>query len=263
MALNTGRDCRSVIVTGGGGMIGRATVQHLAATGCDVLAVDVNEATLAQVADSPGSRGRIHTFVADVTDPDQVAAAASRAQALFGTIDGLVNIAGGAGPTEVSGIDSIDPSVWDHVIALNVRSTFLFCRAVVPLMQREGFGRIVVLSSIAARGSKGPPTTVTARLPYATAKAALIGFTAQLAKDVAADGITVNALAPGLILGDPGTRIRDRFDQLSNQARSGMLDAIPAGQPGTGQDVAALVAFLLSAGSGFITGATIPIDGGA
>jgi len=121
----------------------------------------------------------------------------------------------------------------------------------------------VVLSSSAAKGSKGPPTTVTARLPYATAKAALVGFTAQLAKDVAADGITVNALAPGLILGDAGTRIRDRFDRLSNQARSGMLDAIPAGRPGSGEDVGAVVAFLLSGGASFINGATIPIDGGA
>jgi NAD(P)-dependent dehydrogenase (short-subunit alcohol dehydrogenase family) len=259
----TTRDCKSVIVTGGSGMIGRATVERLAASGCDVLAVDVNAAALADLEKTPRGAGHVSTFVADVTDPAQVAAATEKAQSLFGTIDALVNVAGGAGPTAAFEIESIETDVWDHVIALNVRSTFLFCRAVVPLMRREGFGRIVVLSSIAARGTKGPITTATARLPYATAKAALMGFTAQLAKDVAADGITVNALAPGLILGEAGTRIRDRFDRLSNQARSGMLEAIPAGRSGTGEDVAALVAFLLSGGSSFITGATIPIDGGA
>jgi NAD(P)-dependent dehydrogenase (short-subunit alcohol dehydrogenase family) len=257
------RDCRSVVVTGGCGMMGRATVEHLTATGCDVLAVDIDLAGLRALEETPRDRGRVLTFVADVTDPGQVTAAIEKALGSFGTIDGLVNIAGGAGPTEAYEIESIAPEVWDHVIALNITSTFLFCRAVVPLMRRQRFGRVVVLSSIASRGSKGPPTTVTARLPYATAKAALIGFTAQLAKDVAADGITVNALAPGLIMGDAGTRIRDRFDRLSNQARSGMLDAIPVGRSGTGEDVAALISFLLSDGAAFITGATIPIDGGA
>jgi NAD(P)-dependent dehydrogenase (short-subunit alcohol dehydrogenase family) len=156
MAESTARDCKSVIVTGGSGMIGRATVERLAASGCDVLAVDVNAAALAVLEKASSTGRRISTFVADVVDPAQVAAATARAQELFGTIDGLVNVAGGAGPTEAFEIESIDTDVWDHVIALNVRSTFLFCRAVVPLMRREGFGRIVVLSSSAARGSKGP-----------------------------------------------------------------------------------------------------------
>jgi NAD(P)-dependent dehydrogenase (short-subunit alcohol dehydrogenase family) len=256
-------DCRAVIVTGGGGMMGRAAVAHLAALGCDVLAVDINQTTLEAIANTPRDRGRVVPFVADVTDEAQVEAAVRKAHSLFGAIDGLVNIAGGAGPTPANAIETITADVWDHVIALNIRSTFLFCRAVMPVMREAQFGRIVVLSSVAARGTKGPPTTVTARLPYATAKAALIGFTSQLAKDVAAEGITVNALAPGLILGDAGTRIRDRFDQLSNEARAGMLDAIPVGRVGTGEDVAALIGFLLSGASGFITGTTIPIDGGA
>jgi NAD(P)-dependent dehydrogenase (short-subunit alcohol dehydrogenase family) len=263
MTGDTTRTCRSVIVTGGGGMIGRATVERLAAAGCDVLAVDLNAATLAELEQTSRTGGKVSTFVADVTNPSQVSAATEQAMALFGGIDGLVNVAGGAGPTEAFEIESIETATWDHVMELNIKSTFLFCRSVIPHMRRAGFGRIVVLSSSAARGQKGPPTTVTARLPYATAKAALIGFTAQLAKDVAADGITVNALAPGLIIGDAGTRIRDRFDRLSNAARAGMLDGIPAGRSGTGQDVAALIEFLLSEGSSFITGATIPIDGGS
>ncbi|HEY0184572.1 MAG TPA: SDR family NAD(P)-dependent oxidoreductase [Rhodopila sp.] len=263
MTGNMGRACQSVIVTGGGGMIGRATVERLAAAGCDVLAVDVNAATLAEIEQTSRTGGRVSTFVADVVDPVQVEAATQKALTLFGSIDGLVNVAGGAGPTEAFEIESIETSVWDHVIALNIKSTFLFCRAVIPHMRREGFGRVVVFASSAARGSKGPPTTVTARLPYATAKSALIGFTSQLAKDVAVDGITVNALAPGLIMGEAGTRIRDRFDRLSNEMRSGMLDGIPVGRSGTGDEVAALVEFLLRGESGFISGATIPIDGGS
>jgi NAD(P)-dependent dehydrogenase (short-subunit alcohol dehydrogenase family) len=148
-------------------------------------------------------------------------------------------------------------------MALNVTSAFLLCRALVPAMRQAGFGRVVTLSSILAKGEKGPPTTVAARLPYAAAKAALTGFTAQLAKDCAADGVTVNAIAPGLILGEPGTRIRDRFDALPENDRARMLNAIPAGRPGAAGEVAATVAFLLSGAAGYINGATIAVDGAA
>ena len=103
----------------------------------------------------------------------------------------------------------------------------------------------MLFSSIIADGENGPLTTVTGRLPYATAKAALLGFTSQLAKDLAEWGITVNALMPGLILGEQGTRIRDRFDRLEPQERAAMLARYPGGKPGSGDDIAAVVDFLL------------------
>ena len=102
-----------------------------------------------------------------------------------------------------------------------------------------------------------------ARLPYAAAKAALLGLTAQLAKDSAADGVTVNAVAPGLILGGPGTRIRDRFDALPEAERARILAAIPAGRAGTADEIAAIIAFLLTGAAGYINGATIAADGAA
>jgi NAD(P)-dependent dehydrogenase (short-subunit alcohol dehydrogenase family) len=182
---------------------------------------------------------------------------------LFGTADALIHIAGGAGQKRAPDLESTDLSIWEDVMALNVTSAFLLCRALVPPMRQQGFGRVVTLSSILARGEKGPATTVAARLPYAAAKAALTGFTVQLAKDCAADGITANAVAPGLILGDAGTRIRDRFDGLPEHERTRMLGAIPAGRPGTAGEVAGMLAFLLSGAAGYINGATIAIDGAA
>ncbi len=122
-------------------------------------------------------------------------------------------------------------------------------------------GRVVNVSSIVARGRKGPVTTQGARLAYATAKAALLGFTAQLAKDEAPHGITVNAVLPGLILGAPGSRIRDRFDALPPAARAAMLADLPSGRAGEAREVAAAIGFLCSAAAGYVSGAALPIDG--
>jgi NAD(P)-dependent dehydrogenase (short-subunit alcohol dehydrogenase family) len=128
-------------------------------------------------------------------------------------------------------------------------------------MRKQRRGRIVLFSSIIADGEKGPLTTVTGRLPYATAKAALLGFTSQLAKDLAEVGITVNALMPGLILGAQGTRIRTRFDNLAPDQQAALLSGYPGGRPGTGDEVAAAIAFLLSESASFISGVALPIDG--
>jgi NAD(P)-dependent dehydrogenase (short-subunit alcohol dehydrogenase family) len=249
------REVKSAVVTGASGMIGAATVRRLASTGCAVLAVDL--------VDPAEAQNNVTPFAADVTDPDQIAAVAHQAARLFGHADALVHIAGGAGPVRAPSLETTELSTWEQVMRLNVTSAFLLCRTLVPAMRDAKFGRVVMLSSILSRGEKGPPTTVAARLPYAAAKAALIGFTAQLAKDCAADGVTVNAVAPGLILGDPGTRIRDRFDALPEQERVRMLGAIPSGRSGTADEVAATVAFLLSGAAGYINGATIAVDGAA
>lgn len=253
---------RAAIVTGGAGGIGQATIRRLIAGNTDVLMVDVSQAALdAAAAEFAAAPARVVPCRADAVDPAQVQAAVDMAQRSFGRIDILVNLAGGAGPVPAREIDALDIAVWDNVMALNVRSTFLFCRAVVPLMRANGWGRIVNFSSTIARGEKGPLTTVTARLPYATAKAALLGLTAQLAKDVAAEGITVNALLPGLILSGPDTRIRRRFEKLPDHLRQGMIDAWPTGRPGEADEVAAVVAFLVSEAASYVSGVGLPVDG--
>ena len=166
-------------------------------------------------------------------DERQTIDAVSRANERFGGVYALVHIAGGAGPKRARDIEDFQLQDWAHVIDLNLTSAFLAARAAVPLMRPQRRGRIVLFSSIIADGENGPLTTVTGRLPYATAKAALLGFTSQLAKDLAEWGITVNALMPGLILGEQGTRIRDRFDRLEPRGAGG--DARRLSRRQTGQ----------------------------
>lgn len=252
---------RSAIVTGAAGAIGRATVERFAASGFNVLLVDRDESALREAIAGTSGGAKLLSHVADVTRPEDVKAAVDNAISSFGTVDTLINIAGGGGPRRTMGIEDVDLELWNHVMALNVTSTFLFSQAVMAGMRQHGFGRIVNFSSILAYGEKGPPTTVPGRLAYATAKAALIGLTAQLAKDVGKDGITVNCIVPGLILGQPGTRVRGRFDALSDSDRARMLEGYPSGRAGTSEDVAAAVEFLVSKGAGYISGVALPVDG--
>jgi NAD(P)-dependent dehydrogenase (short-subunit alcohol dehydrogenase family) len=252
----------AAIVTGGAGGIGKATVRRVLDSGLSVFIVDADEKSLDAVLTEFGTvSGRLDGCRADVLDERQVTQAVDRAAERFGDIYALVHVAGGAGPKRARDIEDFQLQEWAHVMDLNLTSAFLAARAVVPLMRKRRAGRIVVFSSIIADGEKGPLTTVTGRLPYATAKAALLGFTAQLAKDLAEWGITVNALMPGLILGEQGTRIRDKFDNLPPDQRMALLSGYPGGRPGTGDEVAAAVEFLLSEPAGFISGVALPVDG--
>lgn len=252
---------RTAIVTGGAGGIGFATVKRLLTSGMNVMLVDVDAAQAEKTARRLAS-DRLAISVGDVMLAEPVERTVEETLSRFGRVDVLVNVAGGAGPIKVNEIEKIEPETWDLVMNLNVRSVYLYCRAVMPHMRQQRYGRVVNLSSTLARGEKGPPTTVAARLPYATAKAALIGFTSQLAKDVAADGITVNTLLPGLILGEPGSRIRSRFEALPDDRRAAIMGQYPIGRAGEAEEVAAAIEFLVSESASYITGTAIPIDGG-
>ena len=252
----------TAIVTGGAGGIGKATVRRLLDRGMSVFIIDANEGSLQAVLSEFGNASpRLDGCVADVLDEQQVIRSVGQAVQRFGGVYALVHVAGGAGPKRARDIEDFQLSEWSHVIDLNLTSAFLAARAVVPVMRKQRRGRIVVFSSVIADGEKGPLTTVTGRLPYATAKAALLGFTSQLAKDLIEFGITVNALMPGLILGEQGTRIRDKFDNLAPEQQQALLSGYPGGRPGTGDEVAAAVEFLLSEAAGFTSGIALPVDG--
>lgn len=252
---------RVAIVTGGTGGIGLAVVKQLINIGTKVMAVDLSIDNLPTDIAALQGEGSLSVHRGDISRPDTVESVIAATKQQFGRIDILVNVAGGAGTRRSHQIEEVDVEDWDHVIEINLKSTFLMCRAAIPMMRENGFGRIVNFSSVSAEGETGAPTTVTGRLPYATAKAALIGFTKQLAKDVGADGITVNALLPGLIVGPRGTRIREKFESLPEGTRARLRSNWPLGRPGAPEEVASAVTFLCSDGASYISGTALPVDG--
>src|SRR5690606_23324277 len=146
-------------------------------------------------------------------------------------------------PRNVQNIDEITIDEWDHIVGLNLRSTLLWTSAVVPHMRRHQYGRIINMSSTIARGRHGPAGSAGARLAYAWAKAGILGFTAQLAKDVGQYGITVNAVLPWLTLSAANSRVRERYEALDDEVRKNLLALSPMGRPGTAEEVAAAIAF--------------------
>ena len=254
-------DAGGAIVTGAAGGIGLAAARQLASQGFSVFLVDRDEAGLQTALEKVKAAGaNATTCVADVTSTEQVNAAV-KAAAEWGRINALVNVAGGSGPKPVRDIEGIDDTDWDFVINLNLKSVFLFCRAVVPHMRAQRYGRIVNTSSSYSRGRKGPVTTQGTRLAYATAKAGIIGFGAQLSKDVADCGITVNTVVPALTLGEPGSRIRSRFEKLPDAARNAVLSELPMGRPAEAYEVAAAIGFLASESASHVSGIALPVDG--
>lgn len=253
---------RTALITAAAQGIGAATARRLASMRMNLVLVDIAAPGLAETAKMLHQSGAtVLEHVADVSDPKAVESTIESAVARFGRIDVLANIAGGGGPRNVQQIDEISIEEWDHVVGLNLRSTFLWCRAVMPHMRRSGYGRIINMSSTIAHGRHGPAGSAGARLAYASAKSGILGFTAQLAKDVGQFGITVNAVLPWLTLSDADSRVRKRYEALDPQVRENLLALSPMGRPGTADEVAAAIAFLASPEASFVSGHGLPVDG--
>ena len=254
---------KAAIITGAAQGIGRAIALELAAEGADTLLADKQGEKVAQVAALIGEQGRSAAGMSvDVTEGDQVEAMVRRAVELLGRVDILVNNAGGSGTVGIQRIEDISDEAWNETLDLNLMGTFLCCRAVVPQMREQGYGRIVNISSSSTRGSFGPLGTSAVRLPYAAAKSGILGFTTQLAMDLAPEGIYVNAVMPAFTLTEPGARVRGRYEALDAEAQSAMVEGIPLGRPGRPEDVAKAVAFLASDDASYTTGSVLEVTGG-
>ena len=245
---------KTAIITGAGSKrgIGRATAHAMAAAGWNVAILDLDEPSAKEAADEVAERGRVQTagIDCDVTDEASVEAALAALDGSMPSVGALINNAGITSPTQFLDVTGEE---WDRIFAVNVRGSYNITRRVAPALVDRGFGRIVFLSSVSAERGGG----VFGAVAYSAAKAAELGFARALARELGPNGVTVNSVAPGFIETDISG------GALTGERKAQLVAQIPVGRGGNVNDVADLITFLCREESGYITGVTYDVNGGA
>ena len=236
------------LVTGAGEGIGRGTALAFAREGVAVAVVDIDaalgEATVRMIKETGGEAVYVQC---DVTQSADVQAMVKQVMDKFGRIDILVNNAGILGPYFL--VDEYPEEMWDQVIAVNLKGTFLCCKAVLPIMKKQGNGSIINIASVA--GKEGNAQMA----PYSASKGGIITLTKTLGKELAASKIRVNCVSPALLE-------TDMAKAMTPEQRALLTTKIPMGRLGKPEEVAAVVKFLASDESSFVTGQCYDISGG-
>jgi 3-oxoacyl-[acyl-carrier protein] reductase len=235
-----------MVIIGAAGGIGAASAARFAREGARLVLVDANAARLEAMAPPPGA-AEVIRHAADVTDEAAVAALAAAVGERFGRVDVLVN---GAGIIASTPFEAITPAEWRRMVAVNLDAVFLGCRAFLPLLRATGHGRIINFTSLAAQVGG-----IMAGAHYAAAKAGVMSLTKSLAKYLAADGVRVNAIAPGAV----DTELLHAF---TPEQREILRENVPVKRFASPEEAAELVAYLASPAADYITGQTINLNGG-
>jgi NAD(P)-dependent dehydrogenase (short-subunit alcohol dehydrogenase family) len=245
------------IITAGASGIGKATAEIMAAEGGTVVLVDTDEGRLDKVvAVLRDAGGRAHGVRADALEAAQVQAVVDRVLREHARIDILVNAVGGSTVIRDSAatVDNLSLADWQKLIDFNLTGTFLFSHAVVPVMKRQGSGKIVNLASIAGRGLSESSSSA-----YAAAKGGIIAFTRKLSLELGPSGITVNAIAPSMTLTE---RIRPVWERRTPEQQAHAIARTPLRRMAEAVDQARVICFLASHDADFVTGVTIDVTGG-
>jgi NAD(P)-dependent dehydrogenase (short-subunit alcohol dehydrogenase family) len=240
-------DGRVVLVTGAAQGIGAVYARRLVAEGAQVVIADIDEHRAASTASDIGGLA----VQVDVSNPESVARMVDVSVEQFGRIDVLINNAAVFGKLEYQPIEDISVEVFDRVMAVNVRGVFLCCQAVVPLMKRIGYGKIINIAS--GTLLSGVPNFV----HYVASKGAVFAMTRTLSRELGPFGITVNTLAPGLTLSE-NVRLHHPPDQIERSRNSRAL-----ARDETPEDLEGALVFLASTDSDFMTGQMMVVNGGA